>query len=205
MRAQRRKADFQNIALAAAGVKHRASATLAMGIDDIVDRSVNAGPRQRFDHKPALPIAVACRVPVLQRAAAASAEMRTDWCNALRARHVDANKAATIRMAGPGNDLGSLAWQHIGHVERARRCVRDPVATAARPFDLQALNHEACDSGRTQARPGSSESMIPKSGNRFSEKDHAQTKARPASEVSPTFKPAALASADSCAPSASGS
>src|SRR5438309_1187455 len=113
MRAQRRKADFQNVALAAAGVKHRATAPLAMRIDDIVDERVNSSPRQRLEHQPTLPVAIARRIPVLQRAAPAGAEMRTDWRNALRARHIDANEATTIRMAGPGINIGGLARKCI--------------------------------------------------------------------------------------------
>ena len=65
MRAQRREANFQNVTLAAAGVKHRAAAPLTVCVDNVVNRSINAGPRQRLDHEPALPVAVACRIPVL--------------------------------------------------------------------------------------------------------------------------------------------
>src|SRR5262245_3612195 len=111
MRAQRREADLQHIALAAASVKHRAAAPLAMGIDNVLDRSIDAGPRQCFDDESALPVAVTRRIPVLDRAAAADAEMRTDRRNALRARDIDANEPATIRMARPNVDLGGLARQ----------------------------------------------------------------------------------------------
>ena len=48
MRAQRREADFENVARAAPRVKRRAAAAFAMGVDQFADRRVEAGlPRAR--------------------------------------------------------------------------------------------------------------------------------------------------------------
>ena len=80
--------------LAAARVQHHAAAAFAVGVDQVVDRRVEPGLRQRLDHKAALPVAIARRRPVLERAAAAGAEMRTDRRDPLRARGLDRDRAA---------------------------------------------------------------------------------------------------------------
>jgi len=78
VRARRREADFQYVVRAAAGVKHRTAAALAVSVDELADRCIEARLPQRLDHEAALPGAIRRALPVLQRAAAADAEMRTD-------------------------------------------------------------------------------------------------------------------------------
>ena len=146
------KADLDDVAPPAAGMKDGAAAALAVRIDDVVDRRVEPDLRQRLDHQRALPVAIVRGVPVLQRAAAADAEMRTDRRDPLGARDVDADQVTAIRMAGPGLDLGGLARQRIGHVERACRRVRDAVAAMAEPGDDDALSHDAPRSGIRDCR-----------------------------------------------------
>ena len=101
MRARRREADLEHVALAAARMEHRAAAAVAMGVDQIVDRRVEPGLRQRLDDEAALPVAIARGVPVLHRAAAADAEMRADRRDALGARGLDA-RADAARSGWPG-------------------------------------------------------------------------------------------------------
>ena len=86
MRARRREADLEHVARAAPRMQHGAPAALAMRVDQVVDRRVEPGLRERVDDEIALPGAVALAAPVLQRAAAADAEMRADRRDPLRAR-----------------------------------------------------------------------------------------------------------------------
>ena len=60
------------------GVEYRPSAALAVGVDELSDRRVEASLPQRFDDEFALPGAVARKVPVLHGTTAAHAEMRAD-------------------------------------------------------------------------------------------------------------------------------
>jgi hypothetical protein len=80
---------------------------------------------------------------VLQRAAAAGAEMRADRRDALGARDIDADEMAAVGMAGPWLDLDSLARQRVGHVDRAGRRVGDAVAAVADAGDGDLLSHAA--------------------------------------------------------------
>ena len=105
-------------ARAAPGMEHGAAAAFAVGIDEVVDRRIDAGLRQRVDHERALPVAVTRRRPMLHGAAAAGAEMRTDRRDALGARVLDPHQMAAVGMAGPGVDLDGLAGQRVGHEDR---------------------------------------------------------------------------------------
>src|SRR5262245_14541914 len=110
MRPQPREAHFKHIALAAAGVEDGAATALSVRVYKRVDRRLEAFPRQRLEHEATLPVAIALRFPVLQRAAAAGAEVRTDRRDALGACDLDLDQSAAIGMALPGVDLGGLAW-----------------------------------------------------------------------------------------------
>src|SRR5438270_799593 len=83
-----------------------AAAALAMGIDQPIDRRLEAGLRQRLDYRGAFPFSIALGAPVLQRAAAAGTEMRTDRFDARKARGIEPDEAPAIRMTGPWLNLG---------------------------------------------------------------------------------------------------
>ena len=72
---------------------------------------------------------------MLDRAAAANAEMRTERLDALRARGLDPQEMAAIRMAGDALDLDGLARQRVGHEHRACRRVRHAVAAVGEAID----------------------------------------------------------------------
>ena len=116
MRARRRKSDFQHIVRAAAGVKHGAAAALAVRVDEIADRRVEAGLPKAVDHEARVSTRDTARLPVLQGAAAADAEMRTDRRDTLRARRLDVDEAgagrdgratASTSTVSPGNAPGT--------------------------------------------------------------------------------------------------
>ena len=136
----RGKADLQHVMGGAAGMQHDAAASRAMGVDEVVDLRRDAGLAQRIDHEIALPGAIARGLPMLERAAAAHAEMRTDRRDALGACGLDPQQMAAIGMPGPRLGLDDLARQRVGHVDRPRLRQRDAVALAADVVDGQAVN-----------------------------------------------------------------
>src|SRR5581483_5423045 len=89
MRARCREADLQHITGAAPRMQHGAAPAVAVRVDDLVDNGLDPSLLQRFDDEAALPRAIGCAIPVLQRAAAADAEMRADRLHALSARSLD--------------------------------------------------------------------------------------------------------------------
>jgi uncharacterized protein (DUF2235 family) len=115
---QRSEADFQNIAGAAPRVQYGAAAALAVGIDEVGDGRRDAGVTELRRHCLALPGAIRRRVPMLERAAAAHAEVWADRRDARGARRLDAQEVAPVRMAGPGIDLNDFARQRIRHIDR---------------------------------------------------------------------------------------
>jgi hypothetical protein len=136
----RGEADLQNLVRCAAGVQHGAPSARAMGIDEVPHLRRDPGPAQCIDQEVALPGAIVRGLPVLERAAAADGEMRTDRRDALRARGLDAQQMGAIGMAGPPLDLHRLAGQRVGDVDRPGR--RDAVALPADMIDGQALNQD---------------------------------------------------------------
>ena len=141
MRPRRRKADFEHVVGAAAGVKHRAAAAVAMRVDKLGDRRLDAGLVQRLDDEAALPGAVGSARPMLQGAAAADAEMRADRRDALGARLFDGEELPAVRMAGPILDFDAFARQRARHIDRTVGAGRDAVAALADRIDFQMLNH----------------------------------------------------------------
>src|SRR4029077_1118875 len=80
------KTDLEYIVRAHSRVQGDAAATGAMGIDQWCHLASDSGLRQRRYHDVALPCAVSLRLPMLDGAAAADAEMGAQWCDPLRAR-----------------------------------------------------------------------------------------------------------------------
>ena len=114
-----------------------------MCVDQLVDRGLDPGLAQRRDQQIALPGAVAPGLPMLERAAAADAEMRADGSDPLGARCIDPHQMAAVGMTGPRLALDRLARQRVGHVDRSGGPVRDAVAAVAEPHDGETVNHAA--------------------------------------------------------------
>ncbi len=141
VRARRRKADFEHVVGAAPAMKHGAAAAVAMRVDQLGDRRLDAGLAQRLDDEAAFPGAVRRGRPMLQGAAAAGAEMWADRRDALGARLFDIEKVPSVGMTGPRLDFDGFAGQRAGNVDRAVGTVGNSVAAMAERRDGQVLNH----------------------------------------------------------------
>ncbi len=73
-----------------------AAATGAVRIDQRADLAGDAGLLQRIHDELSLPVAIGVRLPVLDRAAAADAEIRAERFDALGARRIDAQEMAAV-------------------------------------------------------------------------------------------------------------
>ncbi len=121
-----------------------AAAAGAMRVDQRRDFAVEPGLRQRLDHDVALPRVIGRVLPMLDRAAAAHAEMRAERFDPLGARDLDREQLAAIGMvARNAIDLDGLAAECIGHVDRLAFVERDTIAAMADMIDGQAFNHGA--------------------------------------------------------------
>src|SRR5262245_44244055 len=132
---ERGKPDLDHVTRAHSRVEYSAAASLAMGVDQVVDRRVEPRSHQRRDDRSAFPIAVACRGQMLERAAAANSEMRADRRDAVGTGYVHLYQVAAVGMTGPWFDRGGPARQRIGHVEGTGRRVGNAVAARAKPGD----------------------------------------------------------------------
>ena len=141
MRLERGESNLEHVVRPASCVEDGAAAAGAMRVDQVVDRGIEPGFRQRLRHQGPLPITVARRREMLQRAAAARSEMRADRCDAVGAGAVDLDEMATVGVTGPLIDFRDLTRQRVGHVERARGRVRHAVAAGAESGDREALHH----------------------------------------------------------------
>ena len=117
-----------------------APAARAMGIDQGRDVAIDFRLRQRRRHQLALPGGVGRGVPMLDRAAAADAEMRTERCDPLHACGLDLEQSPAIGMAA-GDRLGldRFAAQRVRHVDVAAIGDGDAVAVMADMVDDEAL------------------------------------------------------------------
>ena len=138
--ARRRKSDFEHIAVAAPGMKHGPAAAVAVRVDQVPDRGIEAGQPHRFHNQVALPCPIMVDVPVLDGTAAAYAEVWANRSDPFGIRNVDAQKMPPVRMTGYGFDLDRLARQRTGHIDRAGWIVGDTVAAMAEPRDREPLN-----------------------------------------------------------------
>ena len=85
-------------------MKYRAPPARAVRVDQVGDRRDDAGLRQCLDDKRTFPKMVLGKRPVLQRAAAAGAEMLADRRGALVAGFVDMQQMPSVGMAGDALD-----------------------------------------------------------------------------------------------------
>ncbi len=142
MRARGGEADFEHVMAAAPGMENGAAAALAMGVDEVGDRRVEAGLPQRLDNEIALPGAIVLGV---SSAARRSRRKRRNAGRSARCARalgcVDAQQMPPVGMARHGLDLDGFAGQRAGHVDRLGAAVGDAVAAMAEPVDHQPLNH----------------------------------------------------------------
>ena len=113
MRPERGEADLEHVVCAAPRVEYGAPASLAVGVDEIVDRRVEPGLRQRLDDQLALPGAIARRGQCWSAQPPQIAEMRADRRDAVGARDVDLDRDAR-RSGWPGH--GSTSTVSPGSV-----------------------------------------------------------------------------------------
>src|ERR1700749_2599819 len=99
-------------------MQRQAAATTAMGVDKRRDLASEPGLRQRLDHDVALPGTIGFRLPMLDGAAAADAEMRAERGEprSHRSPHCEQPPAVGM-MAGYRPDLNFLAGKGVGHVD----------------------------------------------------------------------------------------
>ena len=126
------------------GVQRDAAAAGAMGVDDLADPAFDAGLGQRLDDEVALPGAIVRGVPVLDRAAAADAEMRTKRRDPFRACAFDLKQAPAVgMMAGDRRDLDRFARQRVRHVNLLPLGKCDAIAKMTDMIDEEMFSHGA--------------------------------------------------------------
>src|SRR4051794_17348625 len=91
------KADTQ-FAIPASRMEGDAAASSTMGVDQVIDRAFDPSMGEGIDHDLPLPGAIGRWMPVLDRAAAASAEIPAERCNPLCACRFDADQRTTVGM-----------------------------------------------------------------------------------------------------------
>src|SRR5262249_23174876 len=109
--------------------------------DQIADRRLQPGLLEGGEHQIALPFAVARLAPMLDGAAAADAEMRTEGCDALGARRQDAQQVPAVRMAGYALRFAGLAGQRVGNEGGPGGCVDHAVAAMGEAVDDETFGH----------------------------------------------------------------
>ena len=85
-----------------------------MGVDQVVDRAFDSSVGQRIDHDPAFPRGIGVRLPVLDGAAAAGAEMRTERRDPLGACAFDTQQQPAVGMVGDRTGFDGLAASVYG-------------------------------------------------------------------------------------------
>ena len=101
---------------------------------DLLDRRLKPARGERRDDKLALPGEIGVSLHMLERAAAAGAEILADRSDALRAR-LENGERLGVAVSGLGVHLHQLAWKREGHEERPVRPLRHAVALGAKPLD----------------------------------------------------------------------
>jgi hypothetical protein len=122
-------------------MKHGATASVAMGIDQIGDWCVDAGLLKRADNQASFPFAIGWLVEVLHGASAADAEVRANRFNALGARFVDAKKLSAVGMTGNIVDFDRFAGQRPGNENGFGLAIDHTIAAMTEAVDHQTLSH----------------------------------------------------------------
>jgi hypothetical protein len=124
-----------------AGMDDDAAPAQAMGVDQRIDIADDFGLRQRVDHQTALPRPVLLVLPMLDGAAAADAEMRTERRDPLRAGAFDMHQPTAVGMPRHRRGVDHLIGQRVRHVDRLPVRQRHAVAEMADMIDGEAFNH----------------------------------------------------------------
>ena len=137
--------DSENIVRSHARMQRDATTPKAVGIDQGRHVAFDPGVCQRGDHDLALPGAIAFRVPVLDGAAAADAEMRAERRDTFGACAFDLDQAPAVGMAGHRRDLDGLATERVGHIDAHPGGGGDAIAAMADMIDddFLVLSHGA--------------------------------------------------------------
>jgi len=114
---------------------HEAAATGAVRIDQGIDRAIDSGARQYIDDKLAFPSLIILRLPVLDGAAAAPAEVIAERRDPLRAGVHDAQQLQAIRLAGERRGFDGFSGERVGHESRLAIDQCDTVAALADMID----------------------------------------------------------------------
>ena len=88
-----------------------------------------------------LPGAITRKLPMLDSAAPAGPEMRTDRRDALRTRRLDREQMPPVRVTGHRLDVGGFSRERVGHIDGMIAGFRNAVAAMAHPRDREPLNH----------------------------------------------------------------
>ena len=128
---------------AAAGMDGDAPAAGAVGVEERLNLTFDAGMRQGIDHDLAFPGAIGLRFPMLNGAAAATAEILAKRRDPLRAGALDAGQMPAVGLIGHRFDLDGLAAERIGHEQGLAIGEGDAVAAMADMVDDEALSHGA--------------------------------------------------------------
>ena len=138
---RRSKSDLQNVMGPASRMQHRAPPASAMGIDEIVDRRDYIRLRQCLHHQRAFPQVVFGQRPVLQRAAAAGAEMLADRLGALVAGLSTCTRCRRSGWPGYRLDRHGLAGQSIWHIDGPSGVSATPSPRWPRRRNAELLSH----------------------------------------------------------------
>ena len=114
-----------------------------MGVDQRIDLAGDAGMLERFDHDGTLPRAIGFRLPVLDGAAAAGAEISAERIDPLRAGLFDPRQRPAVGMTGDGVDLDGFAAQRVRHEQALAAGEADAVAAMTDMVDDEAFSHGA--------------------------------------------------------------
>jgi len=128
---------------AAAGVDGDAAAAGAVGVDQRRDLAFDTGMTQRIDHDLAFPRPIGLRLPVLDGAAAAGAEISAERIDPVRARVLDAHQRPAIGMIGDGFDLDGFSRQRVRHEQALAAGKADAVAAMTDMVDDETFSHGA--------------------------------------------------------------
>jgi hypothetical protein len=135
--------DAQFTIAAAARMRGNATASGAMGIDEFVDRAFDSGMGKRIGHDLPFPPPIRIRLPVLDGAAAAGAEIWTKRCDPFRACRLDAEQLPAVGMTFDGTCLDGLAAKRVRYEQRLPIGEGDAITAMADMIDAELLSHGA--------------------------------------------------------------
>ena len=119
-----------------------AAAAGAMRVDQGRHLAIQLRLSQGLHHDVPLPVAIAIFLPVLDRAAAADAEMPAERRDPLSAGALDREQAPAVGVtAGYGTNLDGLAFKRVRHIDVCAVDQRDAVAEMTDVIDDEMFNH----------------------------------------------------------------